>query len=67
MWYGRARRIFLRPPLLSGADALATLPVSPGPALGKLLEETRRAQDLGRFRTPAGARRWARGELARSD
>jgi len=49
--YGRTREIFLRPPLLSGADALASLPVSPGPALGKLLEETRRAQDLGRFRT----------------
>jgi len=65
--YGRMRKIFLRPPLLSGADALASLPVSPGPALGKLLEETRRAQDLGRFRTLSGARRWARGELTRSD
>jgi poly(A) polymerase len=65
--YLRTRKIFLRPPLLSGADALASLPVSPGPALGKLLEVTRRAQDLGRFRTLPGALRWARGELARSD
>jgi hypothetical protein len=64
--YGRSRRIFLRPPLLSGADALAALPVLPGPDLGRLLEETRRAQDLGRFRTLPGALRWARGELARS-
>jgi len=53
--------------LRSGADALASLPVSPGPALGKLLGATRRAQDLGRFRTLPGALRWARGELARSD
>jgi poly(A) polymerase len=65
--YLRTRKIFLRPPLLSGADALASLPVSPGPALGKLLEVTRRAQDLGRFRTLPGALRWARGELVRSD
>jgi hypothetical protein len=65
--YRRMRRIFRRPPLLSGEEALARLSVSPGPGLGKLLRSTRRAQDLGIVRTPRGALRWARRELDRED
>jgi hypothetical protein len=58
--YRRSRRIFRRPPILTGALALEYLPLSPGPALGELLTGSKEAQDLGLFRTAAGALRWAR-------
>jgi tRNA nucleotidyltransferase/poly(A) polymerase len=58
--YRRSRMIFRRPPILTGALALENLPISPGPLLGELLAMAKEAQDLGRFRTAAGALRWAR-------
>jgi poly(A) polymerase len=58
--YRRSSRIFRRPPLLTGALALENLPVAPGPALGELLAGAKGAQDMGLFRTAAGALRWAR-------
>jgi poly(A) polymerase len=58
--YAAARRIFERPPLLTGATAMRELGLAPGPGLGRLLAATKRAQDLGTFRTLPGAISWAR-------
>ncbi len=54
-----ARRAFVRPPLLDGAAAMRELGLEPGPRLGAILAAVRRAQDLGRVRTRAGAVRLA--------
>lgn len=58
--YHRLRSVFIRPPLLTGTTAMRELGLAPGPNLGRILAAAKRAQDLGRFRSLAGAIRWAR-------
>jgi hypothetical protein len=58
--YRSARRLFQRPPLLTGTIAMRDLGLAPGRELGRVLAATRRAQDLGQVRTAAGALAFAR-------
>ncbi|HLZ54633.1 MAG TPA: CCA tRNA nucleotidyltransferase [Verrucomicrobiae bacterium] len=48
----------IRPPLLTGRD-LIRLGMSPGPAMGALLEELREKQLADELKTPRQARKWA--------
>ncbi len=48
----------IRPPLLTGRD-LIKLGMSPGPAMGALLEELREKQLADELKTPRQARKWA--------
>ena len=54
----------IRPPLLTGADLLA-LGMTPGPALGAMLEEARDLQLQEELKTPEEARAWAQNRLRR--
>jgi len=65
--YSARRRRFLRPPLLTGREALVHLPLVPGPELGTLLASAKRAQDLGLFRNRREALAWARNYLQARD
>jgi len=65
--YRRTRPIFLRPPLLTGKEALEHFSFLPGPALGAFLLRVKRAQDLGAFHDLEGALAWAeRGSPGRA-
>jgi poly(A) polymerase len=55
----------IRPPLLKGDDLIA-LGMKPGPALGALLAEIREKQLQDELKTKAEARKWARGQIART-
>ncbi len=52
----------IRPPLLRGDDLIA-LGMKPGPALGALLAEVRDKQLQDELKTPAQARKWAKGQI----
>jgi len=54
----------IRPPLLKGDDLVA-LGMSPGPAMGALLNEIRDKQLQDELKTPEEARVWAKEELGR--
>jgi hypothetical protein len=53
--YMRNREMLIPPPLLSGSDLIALLGIPPGPALGRLLREVRRAQLAGEITDRDGA------------
>ena len=55
----------IRPPLLKGGD-LMKMGMSPGPAMGALLDEIREKQLQDELKTPAEARTWAKEQLAQS-
>ncbi|HXP60031.1 MAG TPA: hypothetical protein VN829_06030 [Dongiaceae bacterium] len=50
------------PPLLKGDDLIA-LSMKPGAAMGALLAEIREKQLQDELKTPAQARRWAKGRI----
>ena len=52
----------IRPPLLTGND-LIKLGMTPGPAMGALLNEIREQQLQDELRTPAQARQWAKTRI----
>ena len=52
----------IRPPLLTGRD-LIKLGMSPGPAMGALLEEIREKQLADELKTPREAKTWAKKRL----
>jgi poly(A) polymerase len=52
----------IHPPLLNGED-LMKLGLSPGPAMGALLNEIREKQLQDELKTPEEAREWAKGEI----
>ncbi len=54
----------IHPPLLNGDDLMA-LGMSPGPAMGALLNEIRDKQLQDELKTPEEARAWAKGEVER--
>ena len=53
--YVRNRELLIPPPLLSGSDLIALLGIPPGPAIGRLLREVRRAQLAGEINDRDGA------------
>ena len=55
----------IRPPLLKGDDLLA-LGMKPGPALGALLAEIREKQLQDELKSKAEARKWAKGQIAKT-
>ena len=58
------RERLIPPRLLDGADLIRELGVVPGPAIGRVLAEVRRAQLDGRITTRAEALAWARALIA---
>jgi hypothetical protein len=59
--YFRERAARVDPePLLDGRQVMAELGLSPGPAVGRLLEELREAQAVGEVATVEEARSWLR-------
>lgn len=57
--YGRARKRFSAPPLLTGEAVMEAFGLSPGKELGELLRQLKQGQDLGLFRNREGALAWA--------
>ena len=55
----------IRPPLLKGDDLIA-LGMKPGPALGALLAEIREKQLQDELKSKAEARKWAKGQIAKT-
>ncbi len=62
--FRRHQQVIAPPALLSGDDLMAALNISPGPALGNLMEQLREEQASGQIRTKKQAIRRAKQLLA---